>query len=57
MRERVDEEDRVVDQRIVEGVTVRLIFQKRFPLDSENLQADPGDRSKEPIPANVIGPV
>ena len=57
MRERVDEEDRVVDQRIVEGVTVRLIFQKSFPLDSENLQPDAGDRSEEPIPANVIGPV
>jgi hypothetical protein len=53
----VDEEDRVVDQRVVEGVTVRLIFQKSFPFDSENLQTDAGDRSNEPVRTNVIRPV
>jgi len=46
----------MVDQRIVEGVTVRLIFQKSCPLNSENLQPDAGDRSKEPVAAHVISP-
>src|SRR5882724_8401646 len=55
--ERIDEEDRVVGQRVVKGMTVRLIFQKSFPLDAENLQPDAGDRPKELIPANMIGPI
>src|SRR6185369_12531235 len=57
VRERVSEEDRVVFQRIVESVAVPLIFQKSFSIDPEDLQADAGNRPKEPIISNVTGSI
>src|SRR5262249_10021744 len=57
MRKGVGEKDRVVDHRIIEGVTVRLILQQSFPLNAENLQPYADDRSQEPVATNVIGPV
>src|SRR5215467_10959189 len=55
--ERIHEKDRMVDQRVVESVTVRLILKEGFSFYPENLQADAGDRTQELIAAHVIGAV
>ena len=43
MLERVHEEHRVVDQRVVEGATIRLVFEQRRTVDIEDLQANPAE--------------
>src|SRR5437868_14406910 len=39
MLHRVAEENRCVDQRVVEGVGVRLVLQQRLAVDAQELQA------------------
>src|SRR5262249_39697257 len=47
--EGVGEEDRVVNHRVVEGVTIWLILEKSCPFDAENLQPNSDDGSQNPV--------
>src|ERR1044072_3510675 len=55
--ERIREKDRMVDQRVVEGVAVRLVLQKRWPFNTEHLETDADDWPQESVVANVIGAI
>jgi hypothetical protein len=55
--DRIGEEDRIVDHRIVEGAAVRLVLQKLASFDPEDLESDPANRSEQLVRIDVRLPV
>jgi hypothetical protein len=57
MLDRIGEEDRVIDHRIVEGAAVRLVLQKLASFDAENLESDAADRPEQLVRVDMRLPV
>ena len=57
MLDRIGEEDRVVNHRIVEGAAVRLVLQKLASFDAEDLKSDAADRPEQLVRVDMRLPV